>query len=84
MPVPPPWALDIDTIVGVAITLLAVLVLVVVRTAPSATAAPGCSAEPVAAVRSRRVGTPRARRVLKRTGTPRGTGGRGARGGSRA
>ena len=33
MPVHPPWALDIETIVGVAITLLAVLMLVVVRTA---------------------------------------------------
>ena len=30
MPVPPPWALDIETIVGVAITLLAVLVPVMV------------------------------------------------------
>ena len=27
MPVPPPWTLDVDTIVGVAITLLAVLVV---------------------------------------------------------
>ena len=26
MPLPPPWALDIETIIGVAITLLAVLV----------------------------------------------------------
>ena len=32
-PVHPPWALDIETIVGVAITLLAVLMPVVVRTA---------------------------------------------------
>ena len=33
MPVPPPWVLDIETMVGVAITLLAVLVPVVVRAA---------------------------------------------------
>ena len=33
MPVHPPWALDIETIVGVAVTLLAVLVSVVARIA---------------------------------------------------
>ena len=38
MPVPPPWALDIETMVGVAITLLAVLVPVVVRDCLPATA----------------------------------------------
>ena len=48
MPVQPPWTLDIETIVGVAIALLAMLVVQVGFPALQAAAAHGRSVEPVA------------------------------------
>ena len=56
MPVHRPWSLDVDTIVGVAITLLAVLAVQVVFRRRERRQDSAVLAEPVAVDRSRRPG----------------------------